>query len=395
MNEKRTWETDMSDAFDRRVRDLHEAPLSFEQVTTRARGIRRRRQAVVAGGVLAVAAVITPVAVIVAGDAGRTDGVPAAVSPSQTVTDTPPVPDDGPQVRVGHLEGDEYVRGDGVTFRLPSADYVRVDQIGVELVGYRRDDEGNGTVDVLDAPADGGVATVTDSQPAMNEYVVSASGLTIAWLTPDGELITRWSGEQVSFGSEFPESAMPVAISGGPNCYEEVDGCTVFLNLGDQSGPPIYVSSHGNKDTAVPDSQAIRDVDDTGLASVQISNTVDGSCGGLYDSSSSTLLFETCDYSVGGISPSGAHVLAAPAYRDGIGDSFVAILDRQGDEVARYAPEGGVVVSRTWEDPGHVVFTVYAQGTWSVWRMATDGEVEEVVGPQPGSDGEPPVVFFE
>ena len=81
MNENRTWETEMSDAFDRRVRDLHEAPLSFDQVTTRARGIRRRRRAAVAGGILAVAAVITPIAVITAGDAGRTDGVPPAATP--------------------------------------------------------------------------------------------------------------------------------------------------------------------------------------------------------------------------------------------------------------------------------------------------------------------------
>ncbi len=403
MNENRTWENDMSDAFDRRVRDLHEAPLSFEQVTTRARGIRRRRQAAVAGGILAVAAVLTPIAVVTAGDGpGRSNDIPAATddpTPTPTATDSPAPPRDSSEPMVGHLEASTFVRGDGVEFALPGTGYSRADQLGAEIVAYRSDDEGNGVIEVLEAPADGGEATVVDTQAAASQYVVSPSGLSIAWTTPDGELMTRWEGEQVSFGTNLPESAYPVAMSGGPNCHDvEVeggDGCTVFLNIGDVTGPPVYVTSHGIRDVAVPDSQAIRDVDDTGLASVQISYTGDGSCGGLYDSASSDYLFETCDYTVGGISPSGRHVLAGPAYLDGFGSGFVAILDRDGDEVARYAPEGGGVVTRTWEDPDHVVFTVWAEGTWSVWRMSIDGEVEELVAPQPGPDAEPPYTFFE
>ncbi len=158
MNENRTWETEMSDAFDRRVRDLHEAPISFEQVTTRARGIRRRRQAAVAGGILAVAAVLTPIAVVTAGEAGRTDGVPPAATPDQTVTDSssPALPDPGPRPMIGSIQADDFVRGDGVVFDLPGSGYVRADQLGAEIVAYRRDDEGNGTIDVLTAPAGGG-----------------------------------------------------------------------------------------------------------------------------------------------------------------------------------------------------------------------------------------------
>ena len=186
MNEHRTWETEMSDAFDRRVRDLHEAPLSFDQVTTRARGIRRRRRAAVAGGILAVAAVITPIAVITAGDAGRTDGVPPAATPSPTVTDSssPALPDPGPTPKIGSLQEDDFVRGDGVVFDLPGSGYVRADQIGDnEIVAYRYSPTagGGGVIDVLTAPEDGGETELVESIPVADAYVTSPAGRTIAY----------------------------------------------------------------------------------------------------------------------------------------------------------------------------------------------------------------------
>ncbi len=401
MNEKRTWESDMSDAFDRRVRDLHEAPLSFEQVTTRARGIRRRRQAAVAGGVLAVAAVLTPIAVVTAGDGpGRGNEIPAATdTPTPSVTDsaTAALPDPGPEPMIGHLEADTFVRGDGVAFALPGTGYTRADQIGDnEIVAYRYDTTttgGGGVIDVVTAPVDGGTSELVESIPVADSYVASPLGLTIAYRSREGEIVTRWDGGAVSIGTDYPENAFPAAVTGGPDCDEDAGGCIVYLNDGAGEEAPITVSSDGTVDTPVPDAQFLRDADQ-GLLSVLSEASDDGSCGGLYDSSAGSYLFETCDYTVSIIAPSGEHVLAAPAYLDGLGDSFVAILDRAGTEVARWE-EGGAVVSRAWEDPGHVVFTVYADGAWSVWRLGIDGESERLLGPEPGSDADPPMQFFQ
>ena len=55
------WEGEMSTEFDRRVRDLHEAPLTLDQVRGKAVTIQRRRRAAVAGSILAAAAVVVPV----------------------------------------------------------------------------------------------------------------------------------------------------------------------------------------------------------------------------------------------------------------------------------------------------------------------------------------------
>lgn len=395
MNEKRTWESDMSDAFDRRVRDLHEAPLSFEQVTTRARGIRRRRQAAVAGGVLAVAAVIAPIAVVVGGDAGRGDDVPAATdAPTPTVTDSSPaLPDNGPNPGIGRIQDDEFIRGDGVEFDLPGTGYQRADQLGEQIVAYRRDDEGNGTIDVVTAPPEGGTTELVESLPAVDGYVADPMGLVIAYKTPEGELMTRWDGDGVSFGSDFPESAYPAAITGGPNCNEEVDGCVVYLNIGDGNQAPVSVSSHGTLDTPIPGIVKINDVDAAGVAAVQISYSDTGSCSGLYDPTAGDYLFETCENTLGAISPSGGHVIAGPAYLDGIGPSSIAILDRDGVQVAGNQQEGGFIGSQAWEDPGHVVYTVYTEDGWSIWRMGIDGTVEQITDPVPGDEVDPPILL--
>ena len=57
----------MSRDFDARVRDLHEAPLDLDSVKGKAHKIKRNRRAAVAGGILGVAAIITPIAVLSSG----------------------------------------------------------------------------------------------------------------------------------------------------------------------------------------------------------------------------------------------------------------------------------------------------------------------------------------
>ncbi len=165
----------------------------------------------------------------------------------------------------------------------------------------------------------------------------------------------------------------------------------VYLSDGNLAEAPIAVNSHGTTDVAVPDSLKINDVDAAGVASVQISYSGTGSCSGLYDLTAGDYLFETCENTLGAISPSGGHVLAGPAYLDGIGSNLIAILDRDGAKVAEHVVDGGFVGSQAWEDPGHVVFTAYADGGWSVWRLGIDGEAEQLTDPVPGDEVSPPI----
>ena len=81
------WETEMSREFDQRVRDLHEAPLTLDQVKGKAGRIRRTRRLAVAGGALAAAAVIVPIVVFAGGNLTDDSGPEPAPKPSPTVID--------------------------------------------------------------------------------------------------------------------------------------------------------------------------------------------------------------------------------------------------------------------------------------------------------------------
>ena len=76
------WETEMSREFDQRVRDLHEAPLTLDQVKGKAGRIRRTRRVAVAGGVLAAAAVIVPIVVFAGGNLTNDSGPEPAPKPT-------------------------------------------------------------------------------------------------------------------------------------------------------------------------------------------------------------------------------------------------------------------------------------------------------------------------
>ena len=65
----------------------------------------------------------------------------------------------------------------------------------------------------------------------------------------------------------------------------------------------------------------------------------------------------------------------------------VADAQTRATEAAHY------VGSAAWEDPGHVVYTVFADGGWSVWRLGIDGEAEQLTDPVPGEPETPPIQF--
>ena len=126
------WETEMSRTFDQRVRDLNEAPLNLDQVKGKAVRIRRNRRIAVAGGVLAAAAVIVPVAVIAGNGLNDNDSGPGFAEP-----DPNPTAKDPEGLDFGYLEGKTLHLADGSTMEL-AARYTWATRRRVRLRGAQR-----------------------------------------------------------------------------------------------------------------------------------------------------------------------------------------------------------------------------------------------------------------
>lgn len=384
------WESEMSREFDQRVRDLNEAPFSLDHVKGKAMTIKRNRRLAVAGGMLAAAAVIVPVAVISSQGIDRTDGdiTPATTSPSPTQAVDPP----SSALGVDYLEGKTWVRPDGTTVAL-GVRYDSGTMLGDDLLAVRTD-ENNGwrTIDVIDQAGE-----VTESIGLQSELVVNADHTVVAYVEPSGNLMTLWDPDagtegRVALATGLGGDVTATAVVGGPSCYEapKGDGCTVYYNHGDGETPPLAADSHGITDEFVTGPAiGVEDVTDTGIALVQKSYSDEGSCNGIYDLATRAYAWETCDYFLLDANRTGTHVAATHAYLDGVGNGWVAILDAAGNEVVRVDPEGSVY-DQVWEDDDSLLATVYDQGAWSVWRLNTDGTKEQAVsGSRAGDDLNP------
>jgi hypothetical protein len=391
MNNEHTdpWESAMSREFDKRVRDLHEAPLTFDNVRGKAMTIRRNRRIAVAGGVLAAAAVMVPVAVFAGnglGDSGdgRRDFASNSPTPSQATDPNDPTPTEPPvgTLAVSYLEGSTWHRADGSTVELGEAYFAGV-ELGEQLVATSND-EGGLSIDVTDA--DG---TVAHSFDTLSYPVANVDHTTVAYVAADGTLMTRWADGEVAMADGFVDGDSVAAITGGPNCFEEVDGCQVFVNHGDGSAPEV-LDSHGLRDVVTPDAIKVNDVSPDGLVAAQTSSSDGGSCSEVYDGRAGAAVFETCDYSFDDFSPDRAYLSASDAYRDGLGPGYVVILDgATGEEIARWEATEGFARSWVWEDETHLLVNAYEQGESRLYRLGVDGSTEQVLSSDEGDDMTP------
>jgi hypothetical protein len=381
------WESEMTSEFDRRVRDLHVAPLTLDHVKGQAVTIRRKRRAAVAGGVLAAAAVIVPAAVVAADSTGGRDTeVPLATSTPSTA---PPVAT-GPS----YVEGTSYHRADGSVYELPAATYRQAVTLGERVVAYRWDEQAlTGVVDVV---ADG---AVVDTYLAPMDFVADEDSEVVAFMTSSGKVQTLWDGGERVLADGYSGWSVR-AVSGGPDCLDPEAGgagCRVFLKDDGPEGGTIAVDSSGLEEPPVTDAEVIYDADRAGRLTVVNEIRDDGSCGGVYDEAAGAYRFEQCDYTLTDFSPDGSLVLAPPAYRDGPGDGFVAVLDAAtGEEVARLEPADGFIGTFTWLDDRTFAAEVFDYGdqAWTIQTLTVgdgDGTPVTAVGPVPGEDVASPI----
>ncbi|MEZ0579545.1 hypothetical protein [Nocardioides sp. MH1] len=362
---------------------------------------------------IAVAAVIAPLAVL-ATACGNGDDSPAKAADDSTTsssatttpaaddtttttdpTDTSDTPAD--PAGIDYVEGGTWHRADGTTVELPAKDYDGAVIWDGRLVVTKWDGEIYSDADVI--AADG---TVVDTFRTTAPVVVNDAGTTIAWIDPEsGDVMTAWEGGQVQLG--HVDLAAPgetiaysaVAVIGGPNCYEVHDGCQVFVNSG--VGQPQEFDSHGVNDNPIPSAIDFNDVTADGLVTYVDRVEDDGSCSALVDltKNSTKPRWRTCDFEANLIAPDGQHVLALPAYYDGLGVSDLAIVDAQTmEETGRYGVEGGFSSNWAWSADGRLVLDSYDGAQWHLFAMTTDGATEEIADPVKGSEENSPYTMI-
>lgn len=388
----RAWESAMSRDFDARVRGLTEAPLSLDEVKGKAVRIRRNRRIAAAGGAIAVAAAITPIALVTTSNGDADTDPPVATNTAEDPTTPAGVPAyvvDG----VWHqADGDEVALPDSAT------PYDAAALWDDRLVVSRWDGEVFSTADVIDA--DGAVA---DSFPVSGDVVADDTHRVIAWVDPDGTVWTRWDGDQLAVG-ELDMSApgettawSVAAVVGGPDCG--TDECRVYVNsaLGEESVG--FSSLDPGREIALPGALQVGDAGPDGTLTAVTRRNDDASiCSGGYDPAQQEVVDETCDYAVEQFSPDGRHVAAVSSYQSGLGPPTIYILDAaSGKVVNQYGVEGGHVGTWAWAADGRLLFDTYDGAGWHLWALEPKAKAgtEELVGQTPGEDVDSPFLLIQ
>jgi len=365
---------------------------------------------------IAAAAVIAPLtflAVACGDDGGDTSSdasdpaTPASSepsSPSDEPTETPSeTPTESSETVPADPSGLDYVvdgvwhQADGDLVDLPEQDYFSAVIWNDQLVATRADGEVFAAADVI---ADDG--TVVKTFDTTFSVAVNEAGTTIAWVDTDGVVMTAWDGDQVSIGTV--DLAAPgetvaysvAAVTGGPNCHEDVDGCQVFVNSG--VGEPRTFDSHGVNDNPLPFVVEFSDVSGDNLVTYVDKIEDAGSCGGLVDlkNPGSEPVWETCEFEAAQISPDGQHVIGLPSYYDGLGIPTISVLDAEtGTSTGQYSPEGGFVAQWAWSTDGRVVFDAYDGAKWHLLAMTADGSITEIGEPVAGEDFDSPFTLVQ
>lgn len=393
-------ETRLSRALHERAHDVPGTHLDLDDVRRTARGIRRRRRMLTGLVAAAAVAVAVPVGITMTGGTGTDRPVGPAATPSRSAASDPstagPTPSPTPTLpqpegivpltakgagrgtppQVGYLSGRTVHLGPDSVVELPAA-YASVTPYHG---GFLAADLTRGGQDVVELD---NTYTEVSRHPGSPRFALSADGTRVSWFTVEsgaGHLhraIVSGMSDQVDDqpvrgGSDFS----PVGFaSSDAVVYERTDA---------QS--QVRVTDFAGTDRRLDGLLAAGGTsEEAGLVSGMVSASDSGSCWVVRQVTSGKDLWKTCDYSLGQFSPDGRYVLAGPAYRDGIGDGEVAVLDaRTGDVVAhwRCSLDGSAFVSTSvWEDGTDVLTALFEDGSWHLLRLNVSGAIAETLTP--------------
>jgi hypothetical protein len=381
----------------RRTDGMHDTPLMFDDVRGKATSIRRRRQLATGLGVAAAVAVIVPTAMFATKDT-TSDGQQPATRPP-TVSDTAnPTPTSTPTM------GSD-----------PHALDVRDLPTGAPpavTVLTSGDDAMAETAEARVRLTDGGVVVEAGGQsfgpyPSSHGLSVNAAATAVAWTTDEGEVMVWADGGGEPFKiAGFGTTDVRVAAVTGTDCVRgKASDCLYYVSYYDMEtgqSESVKIDGDGAIGNVDPDRSilAVRDATESGrvLGITEFDDSRPGTCSVVLDPAmpDQSPLLETCDYTLDEFSPDGSYVLASDTYGDGIGSGVIAIFATVGDRQAYRSNTGKGLAfynDAVWEDEGHVLFTRYLDGMWSIVRMDVNGALEFAVPPEPGDEMEVPYRF--
>jgi hypothetical protein len=397
----------LGEALHGQVDSMTEAPLSFDDVAAKARGLRRNRRIAAGVGIAAAAAVIVPTAVLAGGGGtDRSENPPVASSSPDASSSASPTP-------TGPVEGDFDV-SDLPTGAAPGIAWS--DGLTIHDAGGTVTVTGVDAIQELAPMGDGWVVTTNDSEGNLEAVLVgpdgsagkhyplegglatSPEGEVVAWAGPDGSVTVVQSDGEETFtmpAIEAPGPYSAVAVT-SEDCKEgrTTDaGCSVLVNTNGERAKAWVTTSHGIVDQVGGGILATTAYHGflAGITEVHEDLTT---CSELQDQPGVTR-WKTCDFRLLGFAPDSEHLVAAGSIGDGFADGELGILDAAGTPLVHLISTQESFTSalnQVWEDDDHVLVVTYADGEWAVVRIGLDGSMEYAVPPDKGSDMDRP--FF-
>ena len=385
--------------------------LDLESVRGRARGIRRRRNAVrgavaamvatlaVPGGMAVNSALQTP------GD-GRPDNNIATGAPSPSTAENRRL--DGPTA----LTLDGLPQGPA-----PAIPYLTVDpdnqedKLLVTPEGTVELDDELGPVQAAVSSGDGwtvlaypgprlhrldaeGQVVGTEQYVAGEQIAVSHDGSHLLYVltdpTDDAQLVTA---APTTGNTEPINWRLPARPAVTPVGFVD-DDTVVFTTTDDQGASVIYTATAGEEpqplDSPLLGASAAGDGVVYGFTRVdEIEPSV---CSAAFDPRTGTMLWENCDYSLpeAALNPAGDLLLANPGYTDGYGPLSVSVLDATtGEPLVDYGQVGRqgqvTALDSAWETDRTFITSVADGEDFALVRYGAEGGSELAFGPIKGT----------
>lgn len=393
--------TALGRAMGERADRLGTTNVDLDAVRGRAAGIRRRRRAAGAVGVLAAAAVLVPTGLVAGGVLGgaeeRERDLVAGQGPRDQEQVFTPVGEvevaslddlpDGAPTRVPYAGQDGLVLP-GVTFADGEDDAVRMPQQAYAVsAGWLATGivDGQAVLGFLDP--DG---VPVEELPLVEAQLVTAPAPLeqAAWIEPLGDdqrvvLADTSGGNPVAAevaSWTVPGTTRVDLVGVGPQ------GVVVEVE-GDEEGrtEPALLVPGTAEPVAVEGLLGVAGVDAvTGRLSGTTEVSDDGSCSAVTGPQGGAPIWETCDWTLGAFSPDGRWISATQPYRSGFGDTVRATLDG-GDGTVQASwsstldPEEQVAFSTyAWESEDDQLVVLVQGLDGVVARLSPDGTVEVV-----------------
>lgn len=372
----------LSRELERRAEDVQPRHLGFEEVRTRALGIRRRRRATACGAAAAVVAGVLLLPGLVGG------------SPRSSAPDPAPAP---PRAHgdVAVLHDGRLTLPSGASVELPVADEV-VTQLALLSDGR--------IVVAVSEPQS--VQVFGPDGSRAGRYPVAANAIT----TSADDRLVAWVDE--SYRVEVLESGVPdpVRLSGIPmpgEAFPSLDavagsdcadgGCTVWGGDGTTTSDAATLGGSVPVETSVP--LRISDVDPTGgrwAVTLPPGPHEQYGCAAVYELGAESARSTSCEASDLRFAPDGRHLMGMRGDNQMAGQ--VEVYDQGLQETFVYDPGKGVAVSgAAWGDASHllvVTATLDERPRWSLLWVPIDGTAPEVLeGPVDGPNPESGTAF--